>query len=190
MTDDKTTYTTFDTGYRVIDKSDGHGDFFLNSDKAVDELFNEWVKIKDTNSISWDYMRKLILTANRLIPNLAMFIYIQKNNKYLSDKDYNYLNDILKFVLEGKQDMHPLIAIKIMDGYNYDYKINVSNRSIKVPKELMSTTGPDYISMWLSKPYGLENMVYNLKVLFGERLKEDHYTYTWKVGKDGSLYGQ
>ena len=109
----------------------------------------------------------LISHAKRLFNNFDQFIaYNVLKNDLIHGKDLDFLLDTVDFVNGGIRSMDMSMWINYLD--------QEPKKPPRLPEDRiveLNSTGANYIGKWLRQPYGFEDLVDTLTILFGIKLQ-------------------
>lgn len=106
----------------------------------------------------WAEEKKYIELAMRLFGCPRWFLERQLANTELCKYRRQYILDTVEFIRTGHR---PAGAYTLSSLFNY------STKSLPVKKEIDLPRGGECVALWLSHPYGLDDLIQSMAVFFG-----------------------
>ena len=141
--------------------------------------------VNSANFKSFEYKEKILVVAMKAFgtKTLKQWIDAQVDNPMCGDTHYRWLDETLDYVMEGKRRIYQyntwlmILSASRPDVEAKGYSKTMDkylNRGIPVLLTNMSTNPKtmsivDFISAWVSRPNGIEDLTASLNVLFGKR---------------------
>lgn len=144
-----------------------------SGDDEVMELFEAW-RTAGTDMTDWSYVSRVIRCAARLMPDLAGFLRLQLTNRRLHGMNFDFLEEIVKVLRDGRTDLSPLTALELMDdcpeprGISDKRHFNL-DLSLVLPPGSRSVGRRPEVTLWLAHADSVEAIVCTLYVLFGTK---------------------
>jgi hypothetical protein len=143
-----------------------------HGDEDLIKLYKQY-RMSSVNTDTWEFASNVLKCANRLFGSFNSFMFLQQLNTRLNGTNFEYLNEVMKYVAQDKQTMVPINAIELMDEFPESKTVD-KNRKLVFPKMLArGHKGLDNpLGLWLSNDDGFENLFQTLMLIFGPRRSE------------------
>ncbi len=154
-------YHYYPSGFRVPLNDGQRPD--VAADCEVEDLWREY-QTENNILLNWDFHKRVIKAAKRLIGSYPLWVNDQKENPQLSLGQMRFVQDNTNFILRGRRELHieshvMIIAMEKASGKNQKFKSPIV--------EELSYRDTDLICQWVKQPRGLEDLLHSLKLIFG-----------------------
>ncbi len=132
-------------------------------------LYEEYVNFPK-RTVYWEYRRKVLNEAMRLLSGQYNWFIKQDHNNYVTGYKYEFLVDTLRYIATGRRrlDIHTwpmLIADEVESGLTDTMNRNQIRKTFD--EYHLSYDNAELIAQWCSHPKGFDDMMFALNLLFG-----------------------
>lgn len=139
----------------------------LPSDGTVQDLYKIYIE-RSVNTEGWEYRKRVIEIATRLFGDFHQWLYDQAvYNDSVYGLNFEFIKDTLQFIRTGHRQMSVFqwneLVLENPDPKQGEASTKrVDEYGISDPKEF-----ENYLSEWLAKENGFEDMLCTVHVLYG-----------------------
>lgn len=148
--------------------SEGEGVQVSQGDESVELLYKTLLD-STTNTRSWPFYRAVLLNAMRLFGDFESWLREQKLNTNIVGYNRDFLTDTVDFIQTGRRSLPVLTWYDLVtEGGPGHQPHGISQQLLKAdvtPKVSDASIRP--IQQWVAQPYGLEDLLTTLHLLFG-----------------------
>lgn len=140
------------------------------ADATVDQLHH--FKTSTTKSLhAWPYRKQVLTAATRLFGrSFFSWVATQYRNPYLYGRNFEFLEDTLRFIVTGRRRMGVRSWAALMEE-DPDKHPRIGNRQPGaglIPTYPTGTTTANVLAEWCSHPGGFEDLMETLAVMYGK----------------------
>lgn len=141
-----------------------------DGDAEIEKLFAEYCG-PAAHTKSWEFRRKVIAAAKRLMSGTNNWFIQQDSNPMVDAYNYQFLVDTLRYIATGRRRISIHSWPDLMSHGTEVALVNVTARRdiIDTFADLALSMSIDaLIQKWCSHPGGFDDFMYSLNILFGE----------------------
>lgn len=159
------------TGFLAVSPANGSPVHQFYGNPAIRTLYLDMIN-DPTFTDTWEWRRQAIGIANEILNNNPNFFNLQIfGNVPMPSRNVDFIHSVLTFIMTGKRQLPTILWNDVLEFHPTNLTV-VSDKTRDHFKDLfgMVIDSPVHLmlSMWLSQPRGLEDMLTSLFIIFGD----------------------